>query len=161
MPVSLWDFALDKYRDPHVAQLMIRLQDEHGASVCELLWATWLASAGRQVSAAELTHFRRLHNGLYLAIQRLRGARRLLELDPLTRELGQQTRPLEIEAEKCLLQQLEHLESKPLTQDPFTALHQIGAPFGLPPAEPAQKLYTELQEHLARVGVEIHPISQG
>lgn len=149
MPVSLWDFALDKYRDPHVAQLCIRLQDEHGASVCELLWAAWLASNQRQVAPTPLADFRILRGGLYLSIERLRGARRLLELDPTTRGLGQQTRPLEIEAEKVLLGQLEQLESIDLSEDPFVALHRTRAPFGLAPDAAAQNLYTALHERLA------------
>lgn len=161
MPVSLWDFALEKYRDPQVAHTAIRLQDEHEASVCELLWAAWLADQSRQVDAQVLRDFRRLRGGLYLAVQRLRGARRLLELDPLSRALGQQTRPLEIEAERLLLTQLERLDSAPLTQDPFVALHQVGAPFGLAPDAAAQNLYTALQEHLVRLGVEFDSTQQG
>ena len=75
---------------------------------------------GRQIDAQALADYRRLRQGLYLSIIRLRGARRLLELDPVTRELGRQTRPLEIEAEKHLLAELEHLASQPLTGEPLS-----------------------------------------
>ena len=155
MPSPLWDFALEKYRLPHVADLCIQLQDEHDASVCELLWAAWLADQGRQVDAQALADYRRLRQGLYLSIIRLRGARRLLELDPATRELGRQTRPLEIEAEKHLLSELEGLASQPLTEDPFHALHKTRSVLGLEPNADAQRLYIQLTEHLALAGVQI------
>ncbi|MGB0964718.1 MAG: TIGR02444 family protein [Litorivicinus sp.] len=155
MPVSLWDFALDKYRDPLIADLCIRLQDEHQMSVCELLWTAWLASQGRQVEAASLQHFRTLRGGLYLSIERLRGARRLLELDPVTRDLGQQTRPLEIAAEQRLLSELEQLPSEPIAGNPWVHLHRTLHPFGLEPAPAAQNLYTALLERLTLLGVQV------
>lgn len=150
MPVSLWDFALEKYRHPMVADVCIQLQDNHGASVCELLYAAWLADQDQQVDAPALSDFRKLRRGLYLSVQRLRGARRLLELDPFSRSLGRQVRPLEIEAEKLLLLGLQDLAGVPKSQDPFVVLHQVDAPFGLGPDPIAQKLYTRLQELLAQ-----------
>lgn len=152
---SLWDWAIKHYQNPAVADVCIELQDSHGSSVCELLWCAWLASDDRAPNAQALSDYRRLRRGLYLAVERLRGARRLLELDPVTRELGRKTRPLEIETEALLLKELEGLDSEALAgRHPFHTLHRIDAPFpNLPPNEEIDRFYTTLLERMAAVAV--------
>lgn len=78
----LKDWALRVYKIPQVADLCITLQDQHNVQVCEVLWSLWLASQGQQPAATALSDYRKLRRGLYQSIERLRGARRLLRLDP-------------------------------------------------------------------------------
>ena len=152
---SLWDWAIKQYQHPAVADVCIELQDRHGSSVCELLWCGWLATQDQAPMTQSLSDYRRLRRGLYVAIERLRGARRLLELDPVSRELGRKTRPLEIEAEALLLKELEALPTEPLAaRAPFEVLHAIDALVpDLPPNEEIARFYQQLSERLDRAAV--------
>ena len=58
-----------------MADLCIQLQDEHDASVCELL-DRLAGGSGSPIDVQALADYRRLRQGLYLSIIRLRGARR-------------------------------------------------------------------------------------
>ncbi|QGG79046.1 TIGR02444 family protein [Litorivicinus lipolyticus] len=155
MREGLWSWAVREYQKPAVADACLELQDQDGASVCELLWCAWLAQSDHAPNAQGLSEFRRFRRGLYLAIERLRGARRLLELDPLTRELGTRTRPLEIDTEALLLTQLEALPGEPLNgRRPLDCLHAIDAAIpSLAPSEATQRRYRQLMERLGAAEV--------
>ncbi len=155
MREGLWSWAIREYQKPAVADACIELQDHDGASVCELLWCAWLAQHDEAPNADRLSEFRRFRRGLYLAIERLRGARRLLELDPLTRELGTRTRPLEIDTEALLLAQLEGLAGEPLDgRNPFHCLHAIDAAVPtLGPSDATEARYQTLTERLGATAV--------
>ena len=151
----LKDWAFQIYRDPLVAKLCEQLQDEQGVQVCELLWVFWLEQQQLAPEEGDLTRHRRLHRGLYKAIERLRGARRLLKLEPLTRDLGQRVQTQELEAEVVLLSALEALDTQRKSDLPgWWALHNVNNPLGLAPSEAAQKLYTALAERIEQASVE-------
>ncbi|WP_233998703.1 TIGR02444 family protein [Microbulbifer pacificus] len=46
----LWDFSLEFYRQPQVADFLLECQDARGADVCLLLWASYASACGRQLS---------------------------------------------------------------------------------------------------------------
>ncbi|WOX04092.1 TIGR02444 family protein [Microbulbifer pacificus] len=46
----LWDFSLEFYRQPQVADFLLECQDTRGADVCLLLWASYTSACGRQLS---------------------------------------------------------------------------------------------------------------
>ncbi|WP_315857544.1 TIGR02444 family protein [Microbulbifer agarilyticus] len=46
----LWDFSLEFYRQPSVADFLLECQDSKGADVCLLLWASYTCACGRQLS---------------------------------------------------------------------------------------------------------------
>ncbi|MFD1216910.1 TIGR02444 family protein [Microbulbifer celer] len=46
----LWDFSLDFYAQPQVADFLLECQDRKGADVCLLLWASYISACGRQLS---------------------------------------------------------------------------------------------------------------
>ena len=46
----LWQFSLDFYRRPEVADFLLQCQDTRGADVCLLLWASYASACGRQLS---------------------------------------------------------------------------------------------------------------
>lgn len=43
---NLWEFSLQHYSRPGVADACLRLQDEHGVNVNLLLWCAWLEQLG-------------------------------------------------------------------------------------------------------------------
>lgn len=46
----LWQFCLDFYRQPQVEEFLLECQDERGADVCLLLWASYAEAGGRRLS---------------------------------------------------------------------------------------------------------------
>lgn len=49
---GLWDWALEAYQRPGVAEACLSLQDEHGLSVAYLLWAAWAGEQGDEEAGA-------------------------------------------------------------------------------------------------------------
>jgi uncharacterized protein (TIGR02444 family) len=49
-----WQFSLDLYERPGVAEACLALQDRHGLNVNILLWCCWHAAEGRALGAAEI-----------------------------------------------------------------------------------------------------------
>lgn len=89
----LWPFALDLYARPGVEAACLRLQDEAGVDVCELLWRCWLLHHGAvpdvalEASLAEIRGWqrevtaplRRLRRGLKARAARREGVAALRE----------------------------------------------------------------------------------
>ncbi|WP_231759055.1 TIGR02444 family protein [Microbulbifer elongatus] len=46
----LWQFSLEFYQQPSVAEFLLDCQDSKGADVCLLLWASYTSACGRQLS---------------------------------------------------------------------------------------------------------------
>lgn len=44
--VSFWDFSLQQYARPGVAEVCLQLQDQHAVNVNLLLWCVWLERRG-------------------------------------------------------------------------------------------------------------------
>ena len=54
MDNPFWQYSLQVYRSAAVQTLCLELQDNHGANVNLLLWACWLETQGRALSADSL-----------------------------------------------------------------------------------------------------------
>jgi uncharacterized protein (TIGR02444 family) len=110
---SLWDFALDFYARPGVAQRLLRLQDEADMDVCVLLWRLWLnghclaPTAKAEQALAEVAAWQRDYT------RPLRDRRRWLKPvaanDPALAHLRQTLKDAELMAEKIALGRLEAL----------------------------------------------------
>ncbi|HVY33392.1 MAG TPA: TIGR02444 family protein [Caulobacteraceae bacterium] len=112
--MSLWNWALEAYARPGVAEACLELQDRHGQSVPYLLWAAWAARRGVSLPAEALAA------GAWLArawdeaaVAPLRQVRRRLKIpmsgmpdDP--REAARaQAKAAELAAEQALMLALE------------------------------------------------------
>ncbi|MEN0038318.1 MAG: TIGR02444 family protein [Cellvibrio sp.] len=53
-PSGLWEFSLDLYARPGVANQCLQLQDEQGVNVNLLLWCAWLDARGLILDAGRL-----------------------------------------------------------------------------------------------------------
>ena len=150
--MSLWDWALEAYARPGVAEACLELQDHHGQSVPYLLWAAWAAQDGVTLPAAELAA------GAWLArawdeaaVSPLRQVRRRLKTpmsgmpdDP--REAARaQVKAAELAAEHALMLALEAMtpagggEAGPLLQ----ALVEASAAWGPEVGRPALTLLAQ------------------
>ncbi|WP_189466829.1 TIGR02444 family protein [Litchfieldella qijiaojingensis] len=70
----LWDFALALYARPGVEAACLRLQDEAGVDVCELLWHCWLYHHGLMVTGEPegLVEIRRWQREVTVPLRQLR-----------------------------------------------------------------------------------------
>lgn len=97
----LWEYSLSVYAKPSVAALCLRLQDEWGADVNMLLCACWLGSIGRSLGGAELLRLNTMSLQWQTECMRpLRAVRRFLKTQPCTPRLYEQTKELELDAER-------------------------------------------------------------
>jgi uncharacterized protein (TIGR02444 family) len=153
--MSLWDWALEAYARPGVAEACLELQDHHGQSVPYLLWAAWAAQGGVTLGATELAA------GAWLAraweeeaVAPLRQVRRRLKT-PMNgmpdgpREAARaQIKAAELAAEQALMLALEAMttagggETRPLIQ----ALIEASAAWG---QEPGRQALIALAQALA------------
>lgn len=150
--MSLWDWALEAYARPGVAEACLELQDHHGQSVSYLLWAAWAAQDGVTLPAAELTA------GAWLArawdeaaVSPLRQVRRRLKtpmsgMRDAPREAARaQVKAAELAAEHALMLALEAMtptgggEVAPLLQ----ALVEASAAWGPEVGRPALTLLAQ------------------
>lgn len=80
---EFWRFSLGFYRSPGVPNACITLQDSHGLDVNLMLFALWLGSQGRAVSAADLKDAdAAVREWREHAVVELRGVRRFLRNPP-------------------------------------------------------------------------------
>lgn len=108
----LWDFALALYARPGVETACLRLQDEAGLDVCELLWHCWLyrhglAVAGEPAALAPIRAWQRDVTAV------LRGLRRELKRaardQPGVAEVRGRLQRTELAAERETLSRLQAL----------------------------------------------------
>jgi uncharacterized protein (TIGR02444 family) len=128
---GLWDFAIDLYSTPGVADACLALQDRHGCDVNVVLFAAWLGAVrGDRVAGAELGEMVVGIAAWHDAIVRpLRMIRRTLKSGPLpapstaTEELRTRIKAVELESERIQLLRLEALASnrRPKGDDPAEA----------------------------------------
>lgn len=77
---AFWDFSLDLYARPGVAERCLRLQARHGADVNLLLFALFLAAEGQRVSRREILTLMESVKAVHEQVVRpLRGARTALK----------------------------------------------------------------------------------
>ena len=115
--MRLWQWALEVYARPSVAEACLALQDSHGQNVPYLLWAAWRASEGRDadaVIAAQLVKRWDVEVG-----SPLRGVRRAIKPawpgvpDEAREHLRQAIKTAELGGEKVLMESLEALSGAP------------------------------------------------
>jgi uncharacterized protein (TIGR02444 family) len=113
---QFWDWALNAYARPGVAQACLDLQDDHGQCTPYLLWAAWAAKSGRGLDEATLVKGADLARRWEPAfITPVRAVRRALKpsfdgvADDLREALREQVKAVELAAEKTLMLSLETL----------------------------------------------------
>lgn len=111
--MGLWDWAVDTYGRPGVAQAALALQDDHGQNAPLLLWAAFARTTDPEALAAAAALARTWEA---TAILPLRQVRRALKepLSPTPDEareaLRAQVKAAELAAERCLLEALETID---------------------------------------------------
>ena len=111
-----WDWSLEVYARPGVAEACLDLQDAHGQSVPVLLWAAWAGIEGRALGDDALVEGIALARGWEaMAVGPLRRIRRALRpsmpgiADPAREALRLQVKAAELDAERALMEALEAL----------------------------------------------------
>jgi len=123
---DFWDWAVAAYNRPGVADLCLDLQDRYGQNVPLLLWAVW---RGGDVPAA-IALARQWEDEV---VGPLRGVRRRLKGRAGAEFLREQVKVVELEAERALMTELEHLAGAVADDEALeTAAERWG---GSPPAE--------------------------
>jgi len=132
--LSIWEWALEAYARPGVAQTCLKLQDEHGQNVPLLLWGVW-ASAGDASLIARAAVTARDWDAM--AVSPLRAIRRALKsaappVDDERREaVRSQVKAVELQAERVLLETLEQLTGdSEASASPLDALKAASAAWG-------------------------------
>lgn len=113
--MALWDWAVEAYGRPGVADAALALQDEHGQNTCFLLWAVWAKGPEPRtmVRAAELARGWEAQ-----VLEPLRVARRNLKgetagVDAAARQrLREDVKAAELQSERVLLDSLEALTGR-------------------------------------------------
>ena len=110
--MSLADYAFERYARPGVKDLMLILQDDHGQSVCLLLWAAWAQTADPAVTRAAAELARSWEAGV---TGPLRQARRALAAQPTAaaQTVKAMVQESELAAETLLLDVLGALPPAP------------------------------------------------
>ena len=114
-----WAWADDIYRDAHVQELLLRLQDEFSLDVGVLLWCVWHAHRYGELDRLSLLHgFERAEKWSGNVTAKLRLVRRELKRDDFAgygdgvKELRVEVAAVELAAEKVLFDALERVSRK-------------------------------------------------
>lgn len=110
---SLWDWAKERYARAGVAELCLRLQDDHGLDVDIVLACLWRAELGQTVSADLLCSMHAAAAPIRARIVELRAVRRALgaerDRDPSWQPVYEHTKAAELAAERLELAALERV----------------------------------------------------
>ncbi len=110
--MSLWDWTLDAYSRPGVAEACLVLQDEHGLNTAYLLWAVWAEGAPDPVLDQAAGLAKAWDNEV---LKPVRAVRKRLKpafpgIDDAEREgLRDDIKAAELRAERVLMENLAHL----------------------------------------------------
>ena len=145
-------FALALYARPGIESACLRLQDEAGVDVCELLWRCWLLQLGLEPdvqATVELAEIRHWQHRVTLPLRRLR---RSLKTEALARpgvaKVRETLKRAELEAELETLARLEELA----WQGPLLPLSAGG---GKSAEYLADSLQLQKKSHLSTLGTVI------
>lgn len=154
--MKLWDWAVQAYGRPGVEETLLELQDMHGQSSPLLLWAAWCAIEGRTLDGPRLRQAADLAEAWERAVvaplrqarQGLRGPRP--PVSDLAREtLRRRVQAAELEAERTVLETLEHLAGEPVADRPGVG-GALQAASGAATRNAPSKLLQRLAEALAQ-----------
>jgi uncharacterized protein (TIGR02444 family) len=146
--MRLWQWALEVYARPSVAEACLSLQDGHGQNVPYLLWTAWRAHEGR---AADVPAAARLVKRWDAEVGGpLRAIRRTIKptwpgVDDGAREdFRNAVKDVELQGEKVLIESLEALSGEPgPALDVFDALMEAARASGDPPREAALRALSD------------------
>nr|WP_255774577.1 TIGR02444 family protein [Microbulbifer zhoushanensis] len=138
MDNPLWEFSLDFYRHEEVQAFLLACQDDRGADVCLMLWASYVSASGRQLSEES---WRVADRGLAprrRMIASVRNLRRWLgRMRPRTQSLYKRCKNYELKLEQLQLAALWKLQQETWPED-RCALALAGQQYGLPQKEQAR-----------------------
>jgi uncharacterized protein (TIGR02444 family) len=146
--MRLWQWALEVYARPSVAEACLKLQDGHGQNVPYLLWAAWRAHEGRPADIARAAALVRRWEAEVGAP--VRAARRATK--PAWRDVSDDSREdfraaikaVELRGEKVLMESLEGLSGDPgPAEDLLASLLEAAQACGAPPPETALRALVE------------------
>lgn len=96
-----WEYSVQQYARPGVAETCLALQDEHRLDVNMLLYAAWLSSVGRQADRAHFEAlFGEIHEWRERVVQPLRCLRRQWKDFAPAAQLRGQLQAIELDAER-------------------------------------------------------------
>lgn len=146
--MRLWQWALEVYARPSVAEACLSLQDQHGQNVPYLLWAAWRAHEGRPAdveAAAALVRRWDVEVG-----SPLRAVRRAIKPawpgvgDDAREDFRSLVKKAELQGEKVLMESLEALSGEPGARlDVFDTLFATAQAAGAPPREAALRALSD------------------
>ena len=146
--MRLWQWALEVYARPSVAEACLSLQDGHGQNVPYLLWAAWRASEGRAADAVQAARLVKRWDAEVGSP--LRAIRRTIKpvwlgIDDGAREdFRNAVKDVELQGEKVLMESLETLSGEPgPALDVFTTLQEAARASGDPPRETALRALSD------------------
>jgi len=139
--MSLWEWTLEAYGRPGVADATLSLQDGHGQNTSLLLWAVW-AEGPDAAALARAVEITRAWDATVL--KPIRQVRRDLKpvfpgVDDGAREgLRDDIKGAELRAERVLMEALAHLAGHEKGGTPaLAALRAASAAWGSPPPDEA------------------------
>jgi uncharacterized protein (TIGR02444 family) len=146
--MRLWQWALEVYARPSVAQACLTLQDAHGQNVPYLLWAAWRAHEGRPADVETVAGLvKRWEAEVGSPLRAVRRAIKpaWLEIDDDAREdFRGAVKKIELQGEKVLMESLEALSGEPGAKlDVFEALREAAQAVGDPPRDTALRALSD------------------
>ncbi len=120
-----WNFSLQFYRQPGVADLCLSLQDRHAIDVNLMLYMLWLATRGGSVSQSEVAaiaeHIKHWHESVVVPLRTVR--RSIAKSTPLSArtEFRNRVKALELQAERIEQDDLFSLSGAPTVTKPKIA----------------------------------------
>lgn len=140
-----WDYSLNLYRRPGIAQLCIDLQDRYGANVNLLLFACWVGNRGRQLDGSKLRAVRAEISDWHTRVtQPLRTRRRAL--DPAGAGTAR-------EKQRLLAEELDAEQEEQTRLRNWYDAHSAS----LPVSPPEEAIVQNLMRYLAMLGADGEP----
>ena len=141
----LWDFSLDVYARPGVAEACIALQDQAKVDVNILFFLLWNATQGRTYKKADVAEVERMIGAWRdMAVVPIRNVRRALKMPPAVMP------PDAAEGFRARIKAVE-LEAERLQQEALYELAQSSR-LGQPAASPAKAAQTSIDAYQGVIG---------
>lgn len=127
--LSLWVYALDRYARPGAESDCLRLQDDHGWDICELLWIAWLSErrlVPDRLAGPALEAVRTWQREMTLPLRaRRRELKASAQAEPRLEALRQALKRAELLSERETLTRLEALPARPTSLAPATTPAEV------------------------------------